>query len=146
MLKTEIFSTSSTSSSVLAFCGWLCVVYCLHVGHLIMLSRNYNPQVIVPTESSYKANTFPKYNTQSAGVQWPTLMYGPSVKFGQAVIITHFYDWAPLCRWGHCTIKSLYSKRAWRQLKYNSQRHIGWHLNCQTYIILTVRKHQLPGY
>lgn len=97
-----------------------------------MLSKNYNPQVIVPAESNYRANTFPKYNTHSARVHWPTLMYGPSVRFVQDVI-THFMT--PLCCWGHFTVKSLHLKSA--DVKCNYPLHIGLRLNCQTYMIFT---------
>ncbi len=71
-----------------------------------MLSRNYDLKVIVPTESNYRANTFPKYNTHSAGVQLSALMHGPSVRSGQEVI-THFMTGA------HCVVQAILQSSAY---------------------------------
>lgn len=103
-----------------------------------MLSKNYNWQVIVPTESNCRANTFPKYNTHSAGVQLSTLMYGPSVRFVQAVLtITHFMTGA------YCAVQAIFNqepifKKSLKTayVKYN-QLNIGLRFIRQTCMIFT---------
>ena len=98
--------------------GLLRVVDSLCVGLLIMLSRGYNPQTIVPSASNYRANSFPtgapvnitkcrEIHTQPvfAGA---ALMYGLSVIVGQ-VAITYFMT-DLFCCWCNFTVNSLYLK------------------------------------
>lgn len=110
-------------------CLWWTVCCFLSSCRPPMLSMKYDPRVIVPTEWNCRANTFPKYNTHSAGVP-KTDLWAICTSSNNP-----FYDRGPLCRWCEEPMFKMRLKTA--NVKYNNQLHIGLCLNCQAYMIFT---------